>query len=109
MYFIVVKFQTLPEWTERWLDLVVGFTAATRAEPGNLFFDWSRSVEVDDEWVLVEGFTDDGAGPHVSSAHFRDAMATLPQALAATPRIISRQIEGDGWGEMGEMAITSGG
>src|SRR3954466_12029857 len=104
MYFIVVRFQTKPEWTDRWLDLVADFTAATRAEPGNLFFDWSRSTEDEHEWVLVEGFTDDGAGPHVSSAHFQAAMAALPEALAATPRIISRQIEGDGWEQMGEMS-----
>jgi len=107
MYFIVVKFETKPEWTEKWLDLVAEFTAATRAEPGNLFFDWSRSVENEHEFVVVEGFTDDGAGPHVTSEHFRAAMAAMPQALAATPRIISRQVEGDGWGEMGELAVGS--
>lgn len=106
MYFIVVKFQVLPEWTDRWMDLVAGFTAATRAEPGNLFFDWSRSTEDENEFVLVEGFTDDGAGPHVTSEHFQAAIATMPQALASTPLIISRQIEGDGWGEMGEMAVS---
>lgn len=104
MYFIVVKFETKPEWTDRWMDLVADFTAATRAEPGNLFYEWSRSLEKDNEFVLVEGFTDDGAGPHVNSAHFKTAMETMPQALASTPRIISRQVEGDGWGEMGELA-----
>ena len=36
MIFIVVKFQTKPEWTERWPELVASFTAATRAEEGNL-------------------------------------------------------------------------
>ena len=106
MYFIVVKFQTKPEWTEKWIDLVTPFTEATRAEPGNLFFDWSRSVDDENEWVLVEGFTDDGAGPHVSSDHFQQAVATLPQALVRTPQIISRQIDGDGFGPMGEMAVT---
>ena len=40
MYFIVVKFKTKPEWTDRWMDLVADFTAATRAEPGNLWFEW---------------------------------------------------------------------
>jgi quinol monooxygenase YgiN len=105
MYFIVVKFQTLPEWTDRWMGLVAEFTEATRAEPGNLFFDWSRSLEADNEFVLVEGFTDDGAGPHVSSAHFKAAMEAMPQALATTPQIISRQVDGEGWGEMGELSV----
>jgi len=105
MYFIVVKFETKPEWTDRWMDLVADFTAATRAEPGNLFFEWSRSVENPHEFVVVEGFADDGAGPHVSSAHFKAAMESMPQALASTPKIISRQVEGDGWGEMGELSV----
>lgn len=105
MYFIVVKFTTRPEWTDRWLDLVADFTAATRAEPGNLWFEWSRSVENEHEFVLVEAFTPDGAGPHVSSDHFQQAMIDLKPALAATPAIISREIEGDGWDQMGELQI----
>jgi quinol monooxygenase YgiN len=55
--------------------------------------------------VLVEGFTDDGAGWHVNSDHFRQAMADMPQALARTPQIISKQVEGEGWGPMGELQI----
>jgi quinol monooxygenase YgiN len=105
VYFIVVKFTTKPEWTDRWLDLVKDFTEATRAEEGNLWFEWSRSVENPAEFVLVEGFTDDGAGPHVQSEHFKRAIADLPQALAATPKIVSRQVSGDAWDEMGEMKI----
>ena len=44
MILIVVKFKSKPDWSERWLDLVDDFTRATRAEPGNLWFQWSRSV-----------------------------------------------------------------
>ena len=64
-----------------WTD----FTQATRQEPGNLWFDWSRSVEDPNEFVLVEAFKDDAAGDHVNSAHFKKAMADMPQALAETP------------------------
>lgn len=105
MYFIVVKFETLPEWTDRWLDLVSEFTEATRAEPGNLFFEWSRSVEHPAEFVLVEGFTDAGAGPHVNSEHFKKATGALGEALVSTPRIISRQVDGEGWDRMGEISV----
>ncbi len=107
MYFIVVKFQTKPEWTDRWMDLVADFTAATRQEPGNLWFEWSRSVEDPAEFVLVEAFTDDGAGPHVGSEHFKRATTEMPQALVRTPSIVSRQVEGDGWGEMGEIRVDA--
>lgn len=105
MYLIVVKFPTRPEWTDRWMDLVTPFTEATRAEPGNLWFEWSRSVEDPHEFVLVEAFTDEGASPHVSSEHFAQAMKDLPQALAATPKIVSRQVEGEGWEKMGELSV----
>ena len=105
MYVIVVKFEVRPEWVQRWPDLVSGFTTATRREPGNLWFEWSRSLENPDEFVLVEAFTDDGAAPHVSSEHFAQAMRDLPQALVRTPKIISRQVAGDGWEEMDELRV----
>ena len=105
MFFIVVKFETLPDWSDRWMDLVADFTAATRAEPGNLWFEWSRSVDDPRTYVLVEAFTDDGAGPHVNSEHFKTALVEMRQALASTPRIVSRQVEGAGWDAMGEITI----
>jgi quinol monooxygenase YgiN len=105
MYLIVVRFQTKPEWTDRWIDLVADFTTATRAEPGNLWFDWSRSVDDPAEFILVEAFTDDGAAPHVNSDHFKRAVSELPRALARTPLIVSRQVDGSGWDTMGEMTV----
>jgi quinol monooxygenase YgiN len=104
--FIVVKFETKAEWTQRWPDLVASFTAATRAEEGNLWFEWSRSLDNPAEYVLVEAFRDgDAGGAHVNSEHFKQAMRELPQALAATPQIISQTIDATGWSEMGEMAV----
>ena len=105
MIFIVVKFKVKPDWSDRWLDLVDGFTTATRQEPGNLWFDWSRSTSDANEFVLVEAFKDDAAGDHVNSAHFQQAMVDMRQALAETPRIISRQVDGEGWDTMGELSI----
>jgi quinol monooxygenase YgiN len=105
VYLIVVKFTTKPEWSDRWLGLVEGFTQATRAEPGNLWFEWNRSVEDPDTFTLVEAFSDDGAGPHVNSPHFAAAMRDMRPALARTPAIVSRLVEGSGWDEMGELRI----
>ncbi len=105
MYFIVVKFKTRPEWTDRWMDLVADFTAATRAEPGNLWFEWSRSIEDPATYVLVEAFTEEGAGAHVSSEHFQQAMVDLRQGVVATPQIVSRQVDGSGWDVMGEITV----
>ncbi len=94
MYLIVVKFEVKPEWTDRWMDLVGDFTRSTRQEQGNLWFEWSRSIDEPDTFVLVEAFTDDGAGPHVNSAHFQQAMKDMPQALVADPE--DRQPSGGG-------------
>lgn len=106
MIFIVVKFKVKPDWADRWLDLTRDFTEATRQEPGNLWFDWSRSVEDPNEFVVVEAFQDDAAGDHVNSAHFVQAMKDMPQALRETPEIISEKIEANGWGRMGELTVS---
>ncbi|HZA11709.1 putative quinol monooxygenase [Mycobacterium sp.] len=106
MIFIVVKFETRPEWTDRWPQLVASFTEATRAEEGNLWFDWSQSLDDPAEYVLVEAFRDGDAGAaHVNSDHFKAAVRDLPQALASTPRIISQTIDAAGWSEMAEMKV----
>ena len=105
MIFIVVKFETKPEWTARWPELVAPFTRATRAEEGNLWFDWSRSLDNPAEYVLVEAFRDGDAGAaHVNSDHFKAAQRDLPQALVATPKVISESIEATGWSELAEIA-----
>ena len=54
----------------------------------------------------MEAFRDDGAGPHVNSEHFKQAMQDLPQALAETPQIINTTIDGaDDWSRMSELSI----
>jgi quinol monooxygenase YgiN len=106
MIFIVVKFETKPEWTDRWPELVASFTASTRAEEGNLWFEWSRSLDDPAEYVLVEAFRDgDAGGVHVNSDHFKRAMQELPQALKSTPKIISQTIDATDWSAMGEMSV----
>lgn len=107
MIFIVVKFQTKPEFAERWPQLAASFTEATRAEAGNLWFDWSRSLDDEREYVLVEAFRDAEAGSaHVNSEHFKRFIAEAPQALAATPQIISQTIDATGWSAMGEITVA---
>ena len=72
---------------------------------GNIFFEWSRSVEEPNTFVLVEAFTDEGAGPHVNSDHFKAGLETMRPMIAGTPKIISRQVEGEGWEPMGELQV----
>lgn len=104
MIFIVVKWT--PKDPDTFVDFVADFTRDTRNEPGNLFFEWSRSLDNPSEYVLVEGFQDGDAGKeHVTSAHFKKFTAEAPKALVSTPLIISHSIEADGWGEMGEITV----
>lgn len=106
MIFIVVKFDVRPELADRWPELVSGFTEATRGEPGNLWFDWSRSVENTNEYVLVEAFQDEEAGAaHVTSDHFARAMKELPSWITRVPDIINVQVDGSTWSQLGEVKM----
>lgn len=104
MILIVVKFTIRPERSEEWLSMVDEFTRATRSEPGNVFFEWSRSVDDPHQFVLVEGFASGEAGEeHVNSEHFRTAMGWIPQVIARKPEIINVEVPQDGWSEMAEL------
>ena len=106
MIFITAKFRVRPEHADRWTEITRAFTEATRAEPGNLWFDWSRSVDDPTEYVLVEAFRDGDAGAaHVQSDHFAAARAELPAYLVETPRIVSQAVEQDDWAELGELRV----
>lgn len=105
MYLIVVTFAVKPDSVQRWPEIVADYTRDCRSEEGNLFFEWSRSLEDPHEFVLVEGFTDAGASAHVESPHFSEGIEAMRPHLTATPRIISRQVDGDGWEPMGELQI----
>lgn len=104
MIFITAKFLVRTEDADRWPEIAAAFTAATRAEPGCLWFDWSRSLANPAEYVLVEAFRDGEAGAaHVNSAHFKQAQRDLPPHLAATPKIVSQTVDQDDWSELGEL------
>ncbi len=104
MIFIVVKWPVKPEYADRWLSLVDDFTRATRSEPGNIFFEWSRSVDDPTTYYLVEAFRDGTGGDHVNSEHFRTAIAAMPDYVAAQPDIVSiGDVPGEGWSKMGEV------
>ena len=104
MIFIVVKFSIRPEVVDQWRAQVAPFTAATRAEPGNIFFEWSRSVDRPNQFVLLEAFRDREAGEtHVNSDHFKAAMDWMPEMISARPEIIHVETPGEGWSTMAEL------
>jgi quinol monooxygenase YgiN len=106
MIFITAKFRVRPEEADDWPSISNAFTEATRAEPGCLWFEWSRSLDDPTEYVLVEAFRDDdAAGAHVRSDHFSAAQRDLPPHLAETPRIVNFTVPQDGWSELGELRV----
>ena len=108
MIFIVVKFSIRPDKADEWPSLVDEFTQGTRSEEGNIFFEWSRSVDQPTQYVLVEAFADSSAGEaHVNSDHFKKAMAWMPEMIVTKPEIINVEVPGDGWGQMAELTPAS--
>ena len=105
MILIVVKMPVRPERAEEWTALSEEYTRAVRAEEGNLFFEWSKSLEEPDTYVLVEGFRDAAAGAsHVGTQAFKDFVERAPDLVAAQPQIIYVDApDVPGWGPMGEI------
>jgi quinol monooxygenase YgiN len=105
MIFIVVKFTVRPEYVDRFMDNVRSFTESTRAEPGNLWFEWSRSVEQSNRFVLIEAFRDgEAGGAHVRTEHFKTAMVEMPEMLVEVPYIVNVEVPGTAWSKLAEMA-----
>lgn len=106
MIFIVAKFDVAPEYQESWLSITADFTAATRAEPGNLWFEWSRTVDDPSEYVLLEAFRDQQAGAaHVQAPHFQAGLDAMRPALSSTPRIVHADLSAEGWSPLAELHI----
>jgi quinol monooxygenase YgiN len=106
MIFICAKWKVKPEYADQWVELSRDFTEATRAEEGNLFFNWSRSVDDPNEYVLIEAFKDDAAEAHVTSDHFKWAQRELPQYVQETPRVRNVMMEGDHWDRLVEFDVN---
>jgi quinol monooxygenase YgiN len=105
MIFIVAKFNVRPEYSDGWLEQVGSFTQSTRQEPGNLWFEWSRSLENPNQFVLIEAFRDSQAGAeHVQSEHFKRAISDLPAVLVDIPDIINVEVPGTEWSKLEEMS-----
>ena len=105
MIYITVKLPIRPEKADGFMEAAAGYTAATRAEPGNVFFEWSRSLDEPDTFVLLEAFTDADAGAaHVAGEHVQDFFRWAPDWVTAKPKIIYLdRDELTGWTPMGEI------
>ena len=106
MILITVKFPIRPDKTAEWLELADFYTKAVGAEPGNEFFEFSRSLEDENVYVCIEGFTNSAAGAeHMAQPHVARFMSEMPDIVSRRPEII--YVDADevaGFVEMGEIA-----
>ena len=110
MIFITAKFRMNPSMPRVARTSPRPFTTATRAEPGCLWFDWSRSVEDPGEYVLVEAFRDaDSGGAHVQSGHFAEHERELPPLPGGDAEDHQPAVDQDDWSELGELAVDPAG
>jgi quinol monooxygenase YgiN len=56
MILVVVKQPVRAKYADQWPELIADLTAATRAEPGCLSYDWCRSADDPNLWILVETY-----------------------------------------------------
>ena len=111
MILITVKFPIREDRMAEWEELSASYAAAVSAEPGNVFFEFSRSVNDPQTYVCIEGFRDGDAGAeHMRQDHVAHFMSTMPDIVSARPQIIYVDAEEvTGFGEMGEIAPRSDG
>lgn len=100
----IVRHPLRAKYADSWPELSGAFTTATRAEPGNICFDWFRSVDDPNVYLLVEMFTDRAAGDaHLASEHFGAAMGQMGHAYAGMPEVLYFETDGEGWSPMTEV------
>lgn len=104
MIVIVVRHRVRHEHADDFPRLAGDFTAATGAEPGTISLEWSRSTEDPAVYFLVEAFRDAAAGEaHISSGHFKTAIAQMPGLVAEPPGIVRADVPAGGWSRMAEL------
>jgi quinol monooxygenase YgiN len=104
MIFIVVKQPVRAKYSDEFPSLIDEYTQASRAEPGCISFDWYRSSDDPNLYVLIEAYKDEAAGKaHVESDHFKKAIEEMPRWLAAAPKIINVEVPGGDWSDVAEV------
>ena len=105
MILITVKFPIREDRLAEWDELSASYAKAVGAEPGCVFFEFSRSLTEPNTFVCIEGFRDSAAGSaHMAQDHVGRFMREMPDIVSARPQIIYVDAEEvTGFGPMGEI------
>jgi quinol monooxygenase YgiN len=104
MILINIKMQIRPEKMDAWLALADSYAKDVNTEDGCLFFQFSRSLNDENEFICIEGFKDAEAGStHVKQPYVKKFFDTAPDLVATQPQIIYMDAPHEGFGPMGEI------
>src|SRR3984957_251622 len=104
MILINIKMQIRPEKMDEWLAVADSYAKDVNSEDGCLFFQFSRSLTDDNEFVCIEGFKDADAGAaNLRQPYVKKFFDTAPDLVATQPQIISIDTPHDGFGPTGEI------
>ncbi len=104
MILINIKLQIRPEKMDEWLAVADSYAKDVNSEDGCLFFQFSRSLTNENEFVCIEGFKDADAGAaHVKHSYVKNFFDTAPGLVATQPQIIYIDTPHDGFSPMAEI------
>jgi hypothetical protein len=106
LIFIIARFETKPDYSERWPELVAPLTAATRAEEATSGSTGLAASITPRSTSSSRRSATATQAQHMSTVITSRPRCDLPQALASTPRIISQTIDATGWCETAEMKVN---
>jgi quinol monooxygenase YgiN len=104
MIIINLRMQIRPEKIDEWLAVAHAYSDNVNAEEGCLFFNFSRSIDDENEFICIEGFRDADAGAaHVANDYVKKFFEIAPDLVATQPKIMYIDTPHDGFGPMGEI------
>ena len=90
MIVLQIRWMVRPEFADDFLSRIADFSAACRAEPGCLRFEWMRDCHHARRFVLFEAYRGwTGLAAHLRSGHFFAAFAVHRRYATGLPRLLS--------------------
>ena len=106
MIFVSIRADIRPEKRDDWLAGIVRYSAQVREEPGNIDFRCFESLEEPNRFAILASYADPDAGAaHVGSEHAGWFFGWLPSVVVEVPKIVYRELDGEGWAPMGEVVM----
>ena len=94
MFVVHGTFPVKPSVVEELKRAVDALTAATRAEEGNLSYEWAESIESPGTFYSIEKWVSRAAlDAHFQTEHVRTATAELPNWLAGQPSLVGYETD----------------